>query len=438
MALCLVVEDHEPQRRTTCATLRHAGYQLAECGKASDAVELCRLHRPEIIVLDLGLPDMEGIEVLPLIFASSPLSRVVVVTGRDDVRQAVAALRAGARHYLVKPWDRDELLLILEREVAAVNLAEVGARAPDEVIFWGANPTMGRLRDHVGQLSQSPDTPVLIVGETGTGKEVIARELHRVTESPGSFVPLNCAAIPSQLLESELFGHERGAFTGADHRRRGVTELADQGTLFLDEIGEMDASLQAKLLRFLQDHSFRRLGSETELVSRCRVVAATHADLEARRGDGGFRTDLFFRLAVVKLEVPPLRARGEDILPLAHVLLRRIADRVGRPLRTFSPRAEKTLRAHPWPGNVRELANRIERALVLGRGDALEPADLDLEQTASNTAIVGPAGVLEDPLRLRKLLDDEGWNISRAARRIGVARHQLRYRIESFGLARDG
>jgi len=351
------------------------------------------------------------------------------------VREAVAALRAGARHYLVKPWDRDELLVVLERERAAVDREESRRRQAESDIYWGKDPRIAALRDHLDRVSASPLTPVLIVGETGTGKEVVARELHRRTGAGGSFVAVNCAAVPSELMESELFGHEKGAFTGAEFRRRGMVELTYNGTLFLDEIGDMDISLQAKLLRFLQGGAFRPVGGETELESRCRVIAATNVDLRPRMEAKRFRPDLFYRLSVVTLELPPLGERQEDLLPLAGFLLQRIARRLGRPRRQLSARAEAAIVNHDWPGNVRELANRIERALVLGSSPQIEPEELDLTKPAGGESRRSLL-VLEDPARLRRVLEEEAWNLSRTARRLGVKRHQVKYRIRKFGLRR--
>ncbi len=435
MALCLVVEDEVIQRRSLQRLLEENGCQVLTCATGADALDTVVDHLPELVLLDLGLPDADGIELLPKLLAASPLSRVIVLTGNDSVRDAVAALRAGARHYLVKPWDQEELLTVLARERAAVDLEELRRRESDEAIYWGTNRTLASVREMLHNLASSPMTPVLIVGETGTGKEAIARELHRLTSSGGPFVPLNCAAIPRELMESELFGHEKGAFTGADSRRRGVVELANRGTLFLDEVGEMAVELQAKLLRFLQDGSFRPVGAEAELRTRCRVIAATNANLERALEEERFRADLYYRLSVVTLTLPPLRERPEDLLPLAHFLLQRIAHRLGRKPRPFGPRAEAAILGHRWPGNVRELANRIERALVLGNTPAIEPEDLGLNPAEEGTA-PRPIAALEDPARLRRLLEEEGWNLSRAARRLGVERHRLKYRVQKFGLRR--
>ncbi|MGC4115294.1 MAG: sigma-54 dependent transcriptional regulator [Myxococcales bacterium] len=433
MALCLVVEDEPRQRAVLDGTLRAEGYETLGAGTAAEALALASKHHPELILLDLGLPDGDGLEVLPELLATCRLARVIVLTGRDSVRSAVSALRAGARHYLVKPWDRDELLLVVAREARAVDLAEQRERDDHSSIFWGHHDELQRISRELRKVASSPLTPVLIQGETGTGKEVLARELHRQSQCTGLFVALNCAAVPAGLIESELFGHERGAFTGADARKRGVVELARDGTLFLDEIAELPVDLQPRLLRFLQDHSFRRVGGEDELNSRCRVVAATHRDLTAAQSNGRFRTDLYYRLAVVNLRLPPLRDRRDELLPLASLLVRQIAQGLGRPPRPLSPDAEQALLAHGWPGNIRELRNRLERSLVLGEDQQICAQDLDLRPGSTTPPLAGDD---DEPARLRKALAAERWNVSRAARRLGVARHWLRYRMQVFGIAK--
>jgi DNA-binding NtrC family response regulator len=441
MALCLVVEDEPRQRAVLLAALRAEGWEVAEADRAAAALDACRTLSPEVALLDLGLPDGDGLQLIPEVLQSSPMTRVVVLTGRDSVTTAVGALRAGARHYLVKPWQLDELLAVLEREARAVDLVESSWRQGGEGFYWGSNPAMRRLRERLERLAAAPMTPVLIEGETGTGKEVVARHLHALTPVAGQLVAMNCAAVPAELMESELFGHERGAFTGAESRRRGLAELARDGTLFLDEIGEMSPALQPKLLRFLQDARFRRVGGEEEIVSRCRFVAATHRDLEALQDAGGFRSDLYYRLAVVRLWIPPLRQRREDLLPLAYFLIEQIAAGLGRRPLQLAPDAEQAVVCHHWRGNVRELRNRLERALVLGAGDRIEAVDLDLPDLREAATDPGYSPVragADEAERLRRLLEEEDWNVSSAARRRGVPRHWLRYRMLKYGLQRPG
>ncbi len=435
MAFCLVIEDEPRMSAILVGTLRAEGYEVGAAATGAEAEVIAGQRRPELVLMDLGLPDLDGLELLPRLLEISPLSRVIVITGRDSVSAAVTALRAGARHYLVKPWDREELLVAVERELRTVDFAESRRRSEaGQEVFWGSHPAMLKLRDQLERIADSPRTAVLVEGETGNGKEVVTRELHRLSRAPGPFVALNCAAVPGELLESELFGHERGAFTGAESRRRGVVELARDGTLLLDEIGEMSPALQPKLLRFLQDHRFRRVGGEQELASPSRVVAATHRDLQAMVEASRFRSDLYFRLAVVRLWIPPLRERRDDLLPLTHFLLEKLARSIGRRPRPLEPAAEQAILEHSWPGNVRELMNRLERALVLGADERIGSRDLDLVATATQASPRPAEG--DEAQRIRHALRDAGWNVTRAARRLGVERHWLRYRMKKLGIER--
>jgi two-component system response regulator AtoC len=434
MALCLIVEDDDLQSDVIASTLQVERFETLSAASGAAALNACHEFRPQVILLDLGLPDIDGLALIPQLLKASPLSRIIVLTGRDSARAAVDALRAGARHYLVKPWEQDELLLVVERESSAVDSMEHQQREGAAGVYWASHPAIGRLRQDLTKLAEAPWTPVLIQGPTGSGKEVIARELHRLTAPGGLFVPVNCAAIPGDLLESELFGHERGAFTGADVRRRGLVELAREGTLFLDEIAEMSRHLQAKLLRYLEGQRFRRLGGEDELHTRCRIVAATHRDLEELVRTGRFREDLFFRLAVVRQALPALKECQTDIVPLARFLLAGLARSMGRATKRLSPAAEAGLAEHDWPGNIRELRNRLERAVVLSEGDELQLSDLELPRgTFHGLSSEGADG---EAARLRQALEDAKWNVARAARSLGVPRHWIRYHMSKHGLAR--
>ncbi len=435
MTLCLVVEDNSTLRGLVRDLLRHEGYEVEEAGCGRDARQHCALRRPEVILLDLGLPDADGLTMIPELLAESPLSRIIVLTGRNSVRAAVDALRAGARHYLVKPWEEEELLVVVEREARAVDFSELSERNNDGDIFWGSCVQMKRLQKMLAKLADSPATPVLIEGETGVGKEVVARELHRLSASKGPFVALNCASIPSELMESELFGHEKGAFTGAEQRRRGLAELANDGTLFLDEVAELALPLQAKLLRFLQDFRFRRVGGETEMTSKCRIVAATHRDLDQAEMEGVFRSDLYFRLTVVRVRVPPLREREEDLLPLANFLLEKQLKPMATVRRQINPSAERAILNHSWRGNVRELKNRIERGLVLSDEIQLGAVDLDLVGSDGiKVPVVRKFAPNDERSQLSNILEESNWNVSDAARRLGIPRHRLRYRMTKYGI----
>jgi DNA-binding NtrC family response regulator len=430
MALCMIIEDDSAQRGIIRTLLEFEGFEVVEAASGQEAIDLIDGCRPETVLLDLGLPDADGLDLIPVLLARSPLSRIIVLTGANDAATAVTALRSGARHYLVKPWDENELIHVLQREANQVDHDESTRRTAESSIFWGQHPAMTTIRQRIRQLSVSPWTPVLILGETGTGKEVVASELHRSTENGGPMVALNCASVPRELLESELFGHEKGSFTGADNRRRGLAEIARNGTLFLDEIGEMSPDLQAKLLRFLQDHTFRRVGGSEQIESQCRIIAATHQDLDAMIEDGRFRVDLYYRLAVIQLEIPPLRKRRNDIVPLANVLSQQVSGSLGVPIKPFHREAEKALREHGWRGNVRELRNRIERAFVLAEGSLIFPDDLDLPDRPKEMRNEGS----DEAKHLRRVLEESQWNVSEAARRLGVERHWLRYRMRKHDI----
>ncbi|MFB3904835.1 MAG: sigma-54-dependent transcriptional regulator [Acidobacteriota bacterium] len=437
MALCLVVEDELHNRQLLEALLRERGYEVILAEDGQTGLAACRNYRPEVVVLDLGLPDIDGLELLPQLLSASPLTRIVVQTGRESVRAAVSALRAGARHYLVKPWDRDELLLVLQRESEAVSFEQLHDREEPTRMMWGTNRRMLELRNSLARLAQSPLTPVLIEGKTGSGKGMVARQLHEASCPSGPFVTLNCAAVPSELLESELFGHEKGAFTGAEFRRRGLAELAHGGTLFLDEIADMPLPLQTKLLRFLEDRTIRRVGGENEIRVKCRIVAATLHDLDTCVADGRFRQDLYYRVAVVRLRIPALTERKEDLLPLAYRLLEQIAKTTGQVPKALTPGAERALLNHEWPGNVRELRNRLERALVLGQRPRIDVEDLDLYPRSVAVPTVPPSSSpeqMDDPDIIRRALTETRWNVAKTARRLGVERHWLRYRMEKYGL----
>ncbi len=378
MGSCLVVEDDPGQQLLLCATLKTAGHLATAVGSGGRAVGAVREASPDVILLDLGLPDIDGVELIPQLLAADPLGRIIVISGENSAATAVGALRAGARRYLVKPWDREELLLAVEREVIDAHEDRVRARRDAEAVYWGVASRIEAVRRKLTSIARSPLTPVLITGERGAGKTVVARELHRLTGSSGPFVSVDCAAMPDERLEGELFGDERGNNSGTRERLRGAAELADEGTLYLDEIGGMGRSLQAKLLQFLQDHRFSRLGGEDVISSRCRVVAAASRGLETMMDAASSHGALHHRLAEVTLEVPPLRERPEDIVPLARHIGRVLAAEIGLPPRQLSPAAERALIRHAWPGNVRELRNRLERALILGTGETIRPADLDL------------------------------------------------------------
>ncbi|NVJ24003.1 MULTISPECIES: sigma-54-dependent transcriptional regulator [Myxococcus] len=373
----LLVDDDRTFASLAATVLRHEGFRVTLAHSLHDARAALARQAPEVVVLDRRLPDGDGIHLLPELRAQFPDTAVMMVTAHGDIASAVDAIKQGARDYLSKPVELDDLVLRARRAAADLQLHERLRQAESELggrrrLLRPRAPAMVAALQMIERIATAPRSPVLITGETGAGKEVLARHLHNVQGHQGPFVHVNCAALPSALVESELFGHERGAFTDARAARRGLVEVADGGILFLDEIGELPLSLQAKLLTFLDQGAFRRLGGTTELTSNARVVTATNRDLTREVAESRFREDLYFRLSVFRVEIPPLRQRREDVLPLAESLLVELCAELGRRPVDFSAAAKARLERYPFPGNVRELRNVLERALVLEPGPALE------------------------------------------------------------------
>jgi two-component system NtrC family response regulator len=434
----LIVED-DPDVRTQLRYAMRDDYEVSLAGDRAEAVALLREVQPPVVSLDLGLPPepdgaSEGLKTLEAILQAAPLTRVVVVTGNRDRTHALTAVHLGAFDYHLKPIDLDEYRVVVRRAVTLHGLEEeaIGrARAAEaEVQFeeiLGSTPRMREIFASVVRVARS-DATVLIEGESGTGKELIARAMHaRSPRAGGPFVPINCGAITETLLEAELFGHERGAFTGAHVRRPGRLEMAARGTVFLDEVGEMSPPLQVKLLRFLQEREIERVGGRERIRLDVRVVAATNKTLKDEIEAGRFREDLYYRLSVVTLHLPPLRERGEDVLVLASAFLGRSARRHGRRLR-FAPAAISALTAHPWPGNIRELENTVERAVLLARDRLITAADLGLDGAAA--AADAPPSWRETKRQaerqaLLEALARTRGNVSQAARELGLSRPML-------------
>ncbi len=385
MSTVLVVDDKEMMRDSVGATLRRAGYEIVVANDAPSALEIVSTRRPDAIVSDLKMPGMTGIELAERVSQIDDELPIILMTAFGTIETAVEAMRRGAFDYLTKPFEGDELIITVKRALRHASLTrenavlKAGARTDsgpartglDRLI--GASPAMARVKDQLRAIAGSHGT-VLVTGESGTGKEVIARAIHELSprvQSP--FLGVNCAALSQSLLESELFGHEKGSFTGADRLRRGRFELADQGTLLLDEISEVPAPIQAKLLRILQERSFERVGSSQSIGVDVRVIATSNRDLPKAAADGQFREDLFFRLNVLPVHLPPLRERREDVPALATHFIAEIARREGRQAPSIAPDVMDLLSAYRWPGNVRELQNICERAVVLtGAGSSIE------------------------------------------------------------------
>jgi len=444
----LVVDDEESQREMLAGFLAKQGYQVrtAEAGKI--ALNLCLENYFEVALIDLRMPEMDGLELLKKLRALNPEIQVVVLTAHGSIETAVEAMRAGAFHYVNKPVDLEELLLTLksatERHHLLVENRELRAVLADSVQdseLVAESPAMKEVLSTVARVASTPST-VLILGESGTGKEMVARALHKASGRDGDkFIAVNVAALPETLLESELFGYEKGAFTGAVKKRLGRFELADGGTLFLDEIGDLPLSMQVKLLRALEQKRIERLGGEQSIKLDVRLVSATHVDLEERIAAGAFREDLYYRLNVITVTIPPLRERKEDILPLVKHFLAKQEKRLGKKIEGLTPAARDLFFYYSWPGNVRELENVIERASVLCRREAIDVDDLprlvrDERQTSGKDAEPPPSSTLRDleAQHIRQVLEQTGRNFKQAAQILGIHRNTLRLKIKEYGL----
>ena len=379
----LVVDDEANARTALAELLRDEGYEVETAADAFKALGKYESFAPHIVVTDLKMPGMDGIELVKKIRATDEVTGIIVMTAFGAVQSAIDAMRAGAAEYLTKPLNFDELLVVLakvlENQAVRREARQLRQRVRERVApgnIVGISPPMQRVFEVVDQVAPSRAT-VLITGESGTGKELVANAIHqRSPRSSGPFIKLHCAALAESLLESELFGHEKGSFTGAMARKDGRFQIADGGTLFLDEIGEISASIQVKLLRFLQEHEFERVGGTQTIRVDVRVIAATNRDLEEAVARGRFREDLFYRLNVVNIETPPLRERRSDIPAIAEFFLDRYAKNNAKAVETIAPPALALLAEYNWPGNVRELENAIERAVVLSTGPEIEARHL--------------------------------------------------------------
>ncbi len=433
-----------------CASLRMvlegSGYEVLICRTAAEFQGQMRRSRADAYLLDVRLPDGNGIELLHALRRTDNLAPVIMISGHGTIADAVAATRAGAFDFLEKPLSRDRLLLVLKNALEQASLQKENARLRELVgegpRMVGVSSAFLRVVEQAVQVARS-DARVLLVGESGTGKELIAVHIHR--QSPfasGPFIKVNCAAIPVELLESELFGHEKGAFTGATSSRRGKFELADSGTIFLDEVGDLHETSQAKLLRVLQEGEFQRVGGEETLRVTVRTISATNQDLVSLVEQKKFREDLYYRLSVVPIRVPPLREHPEDIKPLAEYFLEDFCSRNNFRPKRIEPEVYDTLRDYRWPGNVRELRNVIERTAILSETDSITDESLPLEirlprATAAHTSLEETRAQAERDL-IRQALEDADGNVSAAARALGVERTRLHKRIRVLGLAKNG
>ncbi|HEX3280381.1 MAG TPA: sigma-54 dependent transcriptional regulator [Pyrinomonadaceae bacterium] len=464
----LIVDDEEASRYGIRRGLTTFGYIVSEAESAEAARALLRQSPADLLLLDVNLPGMSGLEFLREL--QSPANAngnpplVIIITAHGSERMAVEAVKAGAYDYLAKPFELDDLRLVVKNAAETIQLRRenVSLRRRIEVersqrgALIGNSEGMQRVRSMIEKVAET-DATVLVRGESGTGKELVARELHEKNSarSVGAFVAVNCAALPSELIESELFGHEKGAFTGAAARRQGKFEQANGGTLFLDEIGDMSSNVQAKLLRALEERRIERLGSNDSIPVDVRIVSATHRPLEQEIEKGNFRADLFYRLRVVTIDIPPLRDRREDIPLLAEQFTRTAAERYSLPLRQIAQSALRRLVDYDWPGNVRELKNTIDRAVIMAEGEELRAEDLPeeiipgvqrtkaAEQATTGDGLNVPftADFREDRREferryISRCLEHTQGNVTRAAEILGMHRQSLQHKLRQLGLGR--
>jgi DNA-binding NtrC family response regulator len=441
----LVVDDESIVRDSLQDWFKQDGHSVsaAACGK--EALRLAAQQHHDIALVDLKMPGMDGLELQSRLSAADPELTIILMTAYASVDTAIQAMKAGAYDYILKPFDPDDLSQLIRRAAERRSLQSENVRlkrsleeatAPPPIL--GTSAAMKRVLELIGTVAGTEAT-VLVSGESGTGKELVARAIHAASSRRyNPLVTVNCGALPEGILESELFGHEAGAFTGARQRHRGKFETAAGGTVFLDEIGEVSAKVQVELLRVLEDKRVSRLGGTAPVAVDFRVIAATNRDLHALVKEGGFREDLYWRLNVFAIEIPPLRERTEDILPLAEHFLAGFTQAMSRHGLGLSPATRQALTSYAWPGNVRELRNAVERAVVVCNGPLVEPRDLPVRVTASP---LRPApGSLADAERdhIRLVLDTAAWNITRAARTLDVDRVTLYNKIRRYGLKRPG
>ncbi len=476
----LIVDDERTLARAIKAFLTESGYEAEAAGDAEQALRLLETMRPDVVFSDVRLPGMDGIELLRRIREFDPAIPVIIMTAHGTIEGAVEAVKLGAFDYLKKPVDLEELRLLADRarehsqlrqELSYYRRRDAGRDAGLKGVI-GDSPAMRAVLDQARQIAALEETPpVLITGETGTGKGLVARTIHTASSRAARpFIEVNCTALPATLMEAELFGHERGAFTDAKESRMGLFEAAEGGFLFLDEVGDVELSLQGKLLKAVEERTVRRVGGIRDRRIDVRILAATNRDLERDTQRDQFRRDLYFRLAVIILHLPPLRERGTDVLLLAQHYLDRFNAKYDKQVKQIDPRARELLLAYPWPGNVRELSHVIERAVLWSRGTTLDAEHLSLATPATTSAAPPPPGTTAGqptpsavaPAPSADLLpatngpslpppgmDLDGWeravieqalrecegNQTRAAQRLGISRDTLRYRLKKYGLS---
>ena len=440
----LVVDDEENIGRSLRMILEREGYQVNAVRSAAEMRALPERARMDLFLMDVRLPDASGIDLLRELQAAEIPAPVIMIFGHATIADAVEATRAGAFDFLEKPLGRDRVLVAVKNALEQGKLKQENKRLRDAVgpgtKMIGASPAFDRAVEQASMAARS-DARVLLIGESGTGKELLAAHIHGTSPfASGPFVKVNCAAIPGDLIESELFGHEKGSFTGATSMRRGKFEMADRGTLFLDEIGDLHANSQAKLLRVLQEGEFHRVGGEQTIRVTVRVISATNRDLSAMVGQGKFREDLYYRVSVVPIRVPALRERPQDIAPMAEYFLQDFCTRNGFRQKSFEDEVWEAFEEYSWPGNARELRNVVERMAILSHGDELNagaiPLELKLQRETGPRSSVQEARESAEREHVLRALEESSWNVSSAARALGMERTNLHKRIRALGLAR--
>jgi two-component system nitrogen regulation response regulator NtrX len=441
-ARVLVVDDEAAIRRSLAGILADEGYEAALAEDGDKALASVRDHAPDVVLLDIAMPGRDGISVLEELRRTHAALPVVMMSGHGTIETAVRATQLGAFDFIEKPLSLEKLLLTVRHALEKISLErenrELRAKTLRAREILGVSPPIARLKDQIA-LSAPTNGWVLISGENGTGKEMVAKQLHVLSRrAHGPFAPVNCAAIPEELIESELFGHEKGAFTGAIAQKRGKFELASGGTIFLDEIADMSLRTQAKILRILQEQKFERVGGTETIEVDVRVIAATNKSLEKEIQDGKFREDLYYRLNVIPFHVPPLRDRREDIPLLAHAFVKEFCAESGVPQKALAPRTLALLSGYAWPGNVRELRNLLERLVLMTPGPRIRPEDLPDELRGGAARGPSAPASLEDARReferrfLLARLHEHGGNISRTAEAIGMARESLSRKLRAL------
>lgn len=445
----LLIVDDDEEIRTQMKWALAGEYEVLQADNRSNAMEIFGAAKPMVILLDLGLPPFpgnpdEGLATLAEMLAQDRLSKIIVITGQEEKTVALRAIGEGGYDFLCKPVDMDELKILIRRCFQVAQLEREYAEMQQLVQgdsfegILGSSAPMQPVFDTIRKVATT-DAPVLILGESGTGKEMAAKAIHQLSaRRSGAFVAINCSAIPATLLESELFGHEKGAFTGAHTLRKGRIETVGEGTLFLDEIGEVPLSIQVKLLRFLQDQTIERVGGRQEIQINTRVIAATNVNLKKAMAAGTFREDLYYRLAVVQMVLPPLRERENDVHLLAQFFLNRFAAQVNKPNLAFDQETIRALNKHPWPGNVRELENCIRRAVIMAEGRRVMPRDLELTapKPEPDTTTLKDAREAVERQMIQKALRKHGGKIAPAAVELGLSRPTLYELMDKLGISR--